>query len=358
MKNDSNHLVVAEKPQARLLEIDILRGLAALAVVACHYTSECFALGRMDFEFHLGQYGAHLFFIISGFVICMTLERCKRPADFAFSRASRLYPVYWVGVLFSASLIYWCAPYFPYYQVGAKEVLGNLSMCQQWIGIRHIEFSYWTLGVELKFYALMFGLLLIGKERSIELFAVAWLLAVVVFRVIDAFIGLPGVLALPLNLDFAGLFVAGIMFFRIRQHGNNWWRHALILAAVPLQFWATGTEATIVVSAFLLVFYMFNAGLLRWTVSRPLKFLGDISYPFYLVHGAIGIVTIQALSRVEAPLSVMLIAPLVLSILTAYVLHLWMEKPSLVYLRGWYRNAKPSKTVMSKPPAKSVNAGA
>ena len=340
MKSDSNQSSVAQKPQTRLLELDILRGIAALAVVACHFTSECFELGRMSFEFRVGHFGAHLFFILSGFVICMTLDRCKRPADFAFSRASRLYPVYWAGIFLSATLIYFCQPYFPYYEIGAKEVLGNLSMCQQWIGIRHIEFSYWTLGVELKFYALMFGLLLIGKQKSIEWFSFAWLLAVVGFRLVDAFVGLPGVLALPLNIDFAGLFVAGIMLYRVRQHGHAWWRHAMILTAIPLQFWAQGSEAAFFVGSFVAVFYLFNAGLLSWIVNRPLKFLGDISYPLYLVHGAIGIVIIQFLSPLGAPVWLMLLLPIVLSVLVAYAFHTGVEKPSLSYLRSWYRASK------------------
>lgn len=251
-----------------------------------------------------------------------------------------MYPVYWFGLLLSASLIYFCSPYFPHYEIGFKEVLGNLSMCQQWIGIRHIEFSYWTLGVELKFYALIFGLLLIGKQKSIERFSFVWLLATIGFRLVDTIVGLPGVLAVPLNIDFGGLFVAGIMFFRIRQHGHSLPRHAMIWAAIPMQYWAEGAEAAMVVSSFVVLFYLFNADLLRWTVNRPMKFLGDISYPLYLVHGAIGVIFIQAFVPLGAPVWVLLFVPLMISLCVAYAFHVWVEKPSLAYLRSWYRNSR------------------
>jgi peptidoglycan/LPS O-acetylase OafA/YrhL len=45
-----------------------------------------------------GFFGVEIFFGVSGFVILMTLERCRTPADFVFARCLRLYPAYWVAV--------------------------------------------------------------------------------------------------------------------------------------------------------------------------------------------------------------------------------------------------------------------
>jgi peptidoglycan/LPS O-acetylase OafA/YrhL len=81
----------------RLLELDVFRGLAALAVVLFHYTTVYERTydhhDEMLFDFSLGHYGVQLFFIISGFVIFMTLNRTKSALDFVVSRFSRLYPV-------------------------------------------------------------------------------------------------------------------------------------------------------------------------------------------------------------------------------------------------------------------------
>ena len=84
--------LVSQHPvsQARVVELDALRGLAALAVVAFHYTThygnEVGHLGDMPVSFDFGNYGVELFFLISGFVIFMTLERTRTAMDFVVSR--------------------------------------------------------------------------------------------------------------------------------------------------------------------------------------------------------------------------------------------------------------------------------
>jgi len=88
---------------ARVEEIDVLRGLAALCVMISHYTWYCvksFQQAPFGFELHTiyGFYAVQLFFIISGFVISLTLEKCNSWRDFAFSRLSRLYPAYWAAL--------------------------------------------------------------------------------------------------------------------------------------------------------------------------------------------------------------------------------------------------------------------
>ena len=82
----------------RLTNLDGLRGLAALAVLLYHYTSifprfwpEAEPTG---FLVDFGGFGVHLFFIISGFVILMTLEKRGASRDFIIYRFIRLYPRY------------------------------------------------------------------------------------------------------------------------------------------------------------------------------------------------------------------------------------------------------------------------
>jgi peptidoglycan/LPS O-acetylase OafA/YrhL len=58
----------------RFEELDVLRGLAAVMVVVFHFT-----MGRnqADLGFKLGTTGVYLFFIISGFVILLSLEHVE-----------------------------------------------------------------------------------------------------------------------------------------------------------------------------------------------------------------------------------------------------------------------------------------
>lgn len=81
----------------RLIELDALRGIAALSVVIYHYTTRYNSLyGHDSFldnnYFHYCSQGVQLFFMISGFVIFLTLNHIKKPMDFVISRFSRLYP--------------------------------------------------------------------------------------------------------------------------------------------------------------------------------------------------------------------------------------------------------------------------
>src|SRR3954454_2537178 len=97
---DRGSLVIKE---GRFQELDVLRGLAALAVVLFHYLTRYDQIytprGDVPFGFPFGTSGVELFFVISGFVIFMTLARCASASDFLISRFSRLYPTYWAAVL-------------------------------------------------------------------------------------------------------------------------------------------------------------------------------------------------------------------------------------------------------------------
>jgi len=60
-----------------------------------------------SFSFPLGSYGVDLFFVASGFVVFMTLERAATLRGFAVSRFARRYPAFWVvvGIAITARLL-------------------------------------------------------------------------------------------------------------------------------------------------------------------------------------------------------------------------------------------------------------
>src|SRR5882672_9968995 len=144
----------------RLQELDVLRGLAALSVVCYHYTTryiEYFAPPEPTlFDFPWGQYGIQFFFIISGFVILMTLEKTQRPLDFVVSRFSRLYPAYWAACILTFTLVKLFPLHIPGREISFMDALINMSMLQNWFDIKNVDPVYWTLAVELSFYVAMF----------------------------------------------------------------------------------------------------------------------------------------------------------------------------------------------------------
>jgi len=84
----------------RIEELDALRGLAAFAVMLYHYTAgEGPRLNRAELLVSVpwGHFGVQLFFVISGYVILMTVRRVRTAGEFAVSRFARLYPAFWVA---------------------------------------------------------------------------------------------------------------------------------------------------------------------------------------------------------------------------------------------------------------------
>ncbi len=93
----------------RITELDALRGLAALGVVLYHFLTrfqEMYGREHLAFwDFNVGGYGVWLFFMLSGYVIFMTLDRTRSLFDFAVGRASRLFPTFWVAVAVSFAVV-------------------------------------------------------------------------------------------------------------------------------------------------------------------------------------------------------------------------------------------------------------
>ena len=147
-------------PEMRLKEFDGIRGMAALAVVLCHLTaSQTYLFENSElsipFSFGLGRYGVDMFFILSGFVIFLSLDRQDSLINFYKIRFIRLFPIFWFCVLFSRLGIFLFR--FAEKQVSLWVFLSNLTMIpRQLTGIgSYIEGSYWTLECELFFYLLI-----------------------------------------------------------------------------------------------------------------------------------------------------------------------------------------------------------
>jgi peptidoglycan/LPS O-acetylase OafA/YrhL len=116
--------------------------------------------------------GVELFFLISGFVICMT-SWSRTLGHFFTSRVARLFPAYVAAVMGTAALL-WLLPD----RTDAPDhntVAANLTMLQEFLGYQHIDTSYWTLVVELKFYLLFAVVVAFGVTyRRVVAFCLVW----------------------------------------------------------------------------------------------------------------------------------------------------------------------------------------
>lgn len=348
---DTPAKAAAPPDRTRIEELDVLRGIAAIAVLAYHYLVAFPVIfhGAPEPRVAFGVFAVHLFFMISGFVIFMTLARTRTALDFVVSRFSRLYPVFWVAVLVTWSIVAF-AP-LPGRAATPGEVLLNLTMLAEPLHAPYVDSVYWSLVIELVFYAIMLGAFLLGWLRRAERIVLPWLLlqlaAIGGAEVLH--MKIPKIFAALFLLKYAHLFLAGILFYRLRFEGATRSRIALLACCLATQFAIQGVWAGIFATVFFTLFAALASQRLSWIAVRPLVFLGTISYSLYLVHQNIGYVILRALDGVPLPLAIAAACAAVISLAAA--LTFTVEKPALRLCRALYNRHRPlPRTVpMSQP---------
>jgi peptidoglycan/LPS O-acetylase OafA/YrhL len=321
----------SSKP-GRLPELDALRGIAALCVLFYHFNYKYVqfnpAYGELPLLFGWGHHGVSIFFAISGFVICMTLERMESVTAFAWARFSRLFPVYWAAMAVTMAVV--ALGGATKLMVTPSEAVANATMLHYWFDIQSVDGSYWSLSIELSFYLVMAAVLHFRLLGRIEWVVGGWL-ALHMLQALTGF--LPIMVSRMLALDYIPLFAIGIVHYQlysgqIDQKRAAAWHGALI--AISL---LSGTSAAIVAAGTIIVFWAMTLGLLRFLAHPMLLWLGAISYPLYLIHQYVGYVLIDQLAG--AGLSLLLATGVATVAVTAlaHLLHICIEDPSQRLLR-------------------------
>lgn len=348
-------------PSGRVVELDALRGLAALAVVAFHYSTRYDQLfGRTEalpFSLTWGHYGVDLFFMLSGLVILMSLERCRGAVHFAWGRLTRLYPTYWCAAITTCVVVWSCG--LPGQEVSAGDALLNVTMLQALLGAEHIDGAYWSLQAELIFYGNMLALYLMGALKKPARAVLVWVgVALAVHAAISVTaVPSPAITSLLTkvrtlgSLEFIPLFGLGLLLHTHVTGRSN--RESIVAAAAcATAIGMMNGLATLAVDAVLATVLVLAAQRQLPALRAPaLVWLGAISYPLYLIHQNIGYVVIQRFEQAGANPVKGVIAATLLAVLLASWLHRGVEVPSLASLRKidptrWFRRSAPSRPLI------------
>ncbi|MEO8464690.1 MAG: acyltransferase [Gammaproteobacteria bacterium] len=322
--------------EKRLVELDALRGLAALSVVLFHFTTQFERLnghrGSLPFYVPWGSYGVHLFFGISGFVIFMTLRRIERPLDFLVSRFSRLFPAYWAAILLTSVIVVLGGELT--LQQPLLVILANFTMLQELVHIPSVDGVYWTLQVELAFYAIMFSAFLLRILDRIE-FLLGWVFLKWLWWLFPNFSYTLGAILVQ---QYCALFVIGICCYRIFSKETQARKDLCVIVFALLTVAVVdGPKEVLVasaVAAVLLLFSVGRLGLLRWP---PLVWIGFISYTLYLLHQNIGWTVIRNLELLGVSASIAVSSALIVSLVLASCVTLLVERPAMRIIRNSYR---------------------
>lgn len=307
-----------------VLLLEVARGLAALWVFLFHVRSLFETSSPIVYQLSAyGSLGVPMFFVISGYVITYSaessLEKKNSPFLFLRSRFLRIYPTFWVSVIFVLIL-----PYFMEFLSLLKSGV-YLTPDNLFLKYSHIEWSnflllskvfwatsndlqaefnainsvYWTLAIEFQFYLVVFISLFFKShyKYAIGLVSIVSLLAMFV----------PFQTNYGLFISYWPSFLVGIALAYMHRNGLY---VTVFLKSKTSRFAALSAVCFFIICSvvFSQSIFLFAAcfGLFVWAISdfekllssvnsnengicfwllRPWLILGAMSYSVYLLHG-------------------------------------------------------------------------
>jgi len=327
--------------QGQLLQLNWIRGIAALLVVGYHcevtmLMPKYFGVGTFPL-FKAGHSGVQLFFVLSGFVIYLAHHRDPEGngsaiARFVAKRFRRLYPSLWIVLV---PLIILSFLGFSTRVPDGSDVILSLLILP--VKEEVILATEWTLRHEILFYA-MFAVFLWNRRIGFGLL-LAWGLVGLPLALID---GKGWLIDFIFNNNHL-LFLAGsgIAWLYVRKYsvGGPFFLFAgLIVFAVTFYF---GISKQIPAKAELLLFGLGAAGIIYGACSMPylnrriapLEEAGAASYALYLIHYPLISLLVKVAVKIDQsiaiPHAVYFVAILVICQLAAFAFHRLIEAPLL-----------------------------
>lgn len=304
------------KPHYNIL--DGLRGVAAITVV-CYHIFEAYATSHLDQRINHGYLAVDFFFILSGFVVGYAYDDrwgTMKTKDFIKRRIIRLHPMVVMGAVIGAIMFYFqgCSVWdvskvtlmalFIATFINALLIPATLGTEIRGLGEMYpLNGPSWSL-----FFEYIGNILYALFIRKLSTKALAWVVFVAgcglaIFAILGPYGDICAGFSLT-GIEFTGGFLrllfafsAGLLLTRIFKPANvkgAFWICGLsivALLAVPRiggaeHLWMNGLYDTICFAVFFpLIVYLGASGRTTDKYTRRIcKFLGDISYPLYMVH--------------------------------------------------------------------------
>jgi exopolysaccharide production protein ExoZ len=348
-RTDSNSNMKTEVSQRSLMSIQVLRAVAALAIVIAHFWSAFEAFGHPNPwpNFILGAAGVDLFFVISGFIMVYSSEAMfgqpMAPAQFILRRLARIVPLYW------AATTIWLCWILAYHQGLAPYDLDWRSVLASYVFLPYPGPSGlyqapvlgvgWTLNYEMFFYAIFAVALLFPRRVAVIGISALFVTIVFIGHKLGPVPPNPMVVwANQLILEFAfGMVIAQV--YRAGMRLPLWIAGMLIFSGVGLlclspngdfrllpRYLNWGGAAALIVAGFTLS----KARAPNGRLMKGLVLLGDASYALYLTHAIVVAVAQWFVApRMNPSTQPWLYAAFLLTLClgTAIAVHLILERP-------------------------------
>lgn len=339
----------AGRGEVRIEIVDVLRGIAASAVVVQH-VAESSGLPGLWYLLELapGVFGVVLFFLISGFVIPLSVRGVSDWRAYALRRVCRIYPLTLFAFALLAALMLLGA--LPPAAAPWHVWLANLLLLQDFVRVPALLGVTWTLPIEFAWYTL-FGLsfFLLGR-RGLRLLSLAYP------------IGMVGLIALSLLLEIRlpfgriGMLYAALIGMQcFRFAGGEIGRREILLSCgvfvglMMVANWVAfghfshpNIKLHHALVPWALASLLFFVALFRIKLASPpswigqgLLFLGRISFSVYLLHPIV-----MGLVHPYAEGLAFIVAVCGLTLPLAWLSFTYVEKPGIEMGRALVRRRR------------------
>lgn len=312
--------------QVRLPELDVIRVVASVAVVLWHWTFSGWASAeqptpgvRFEALSQLTRHGftaPQVFFFISGFVIVASAQTAT-PWTYLRARVIRLVPVFWLMCTVTWLVVRDHTVFGP---LGADTWLLNMTFLTSIAGGPFVDAVYWTLTVEIAFYATIWLLMSAGRLHQIKGFLLWWVGGGLVIEAIA--MGHGGALGhLGFLMRWNSCFAAGICCWLLQQDRSDRFARRLL----PLLALLAMRAVWLVTDQFqahlapgvdlppwwgMAIMLAGLAGLVALALHGPTGWispraatrwgaLGALTYPVYLLHENVGLVLMDRFDWVD-----------------------------------------------------------
>ena len=265
---------------SKIANIQVMRGIAALAVTFFHIAGTQRKEGFDTWIFfpfiNWGSWGVDLFFIISGYVMAVSLSQNSQSSTrFLLKRFIRIYPLYFSLTILFCLISIITPKLFTTFPLESDWFIASLTMTSGLLGFGEpILGQGWTLEFEALFYILIAVVIFLKQSKRLELLTSLLLLGLCLF----------GVNTIILEFSF------GMLVAKFKREVQKLHRYRLLIIWFGISFllmqisYETETLPRIVSFGIPCLLVFFGFILVAPTKNTLLLYLGEISYSIYLIQ--------------------------------------------------------------------------
>lgn len=286
-----------------------------------------------------GHLGVSLFFLISGFVIPFSLLHYSK-IQFLVARFFRIWPTYFFGLMISLLALKISNNFYNItWSYSLEHIFYQMILIRDLMWMPSIDGVSWTLEIEIKFYIISsLFFFIIYRKMKIEYFLLGIILLSLLAIMMGIYFNDTNTRVYQIGILFVIYMGIGVLF---NFHHRKGMSTKVLIFSILMIFvifiivWKNSyleiiyITGTINYGISLIIFSIFYLYRYKINKNKVFDFLGNISYPLYVIHPLVGYTSMRIfLNYYPKKIYISIVFALILSIILAYILHITVEKRS------------------------------